>query len=339
VAADILHAAGFATEMCPDLPALLREIKRGAGFALVTEEAFRAADLTDLSGWLAAQPSWSDFAFVLITLRGGGVELNPALARLSKILGNVTFLERPFHPGTLVSLARAALRRRERQYQAQALLEEMRAAEHRLAAALHKERQATEHQKLLIDELNHRVKNTLTTVQSVVTQTLRTAGTPEEAKEAVELRLLALSRAHDVLTRESWDGADLIEVVERALGPYQIGNENRLHVTGPHVRLTPRMALALSMALHELATNAVKYGALSNRTGTIAVSWTVQNGAAPPRLTLRWMETGGPPVAPPRRRGFGSRLIERSLAQDLDGQVNIAFARTGVICTVDAPMM
>ena len=98
------------------------------------------------------------------------------------------------------------------------------------------------------------------------------------------------------------------------------------------------MSLALAMALHELATNAVKYGALSNKTGTIEVSWKVQNGAAPPRLTLRWTEAGGPPVVAPRRRGFGSRLIERSLAHDLDGQVEIAFAPTGVVCTVDAPV-
>jgi two-component sensor histidine kinase len=98
------------------------------------------------------------------------------------------------------------------------------------------------------------------------------------------------------------------------------------------------MSLALAMAMHELATNAVKYGALANKTGTIEVSWKVQNGAAPPRLALRWTEAGGPPVIPPRRRGFGSRLIERSLANDLDGQVEIAFAPTGVVCTVDAPV-
>jgi two-component sensor histidine kinase len=169
-------------------------------------------------------------------------------------------------------------------------------------------------------------------------QTLRTNGTPEDVKEAVQMRLLALSRAHDVLTRESWDGADLIEVVTRALEPYQTSNENRLHIAGPHVRLTPRMSLALAMALHELATNAVKYGALSNKAGIVEVSWTVQNGATPPRLTLRWTESGGPPVKAPQRRGFGSRLIERSLAQDLDGQVEIAFMPTGVVCTVDAPV-
>ncbi|WP_414471343.1 sensor histidine kinase [Microvirga sp. M2] len=325
-------------EICPDLPALAREIARGAGFALVTDDAFRTADLKDLARWLADQPPWSDLAFVLLTLRGGGVERNPALARLSEVLGNVTFLERPFHPGTLVSVARSALRGRRRQYEARARLEDLHQGEERLRTALDKERRATEHQRVLINELNHRVKNTLATVQSISAQTLRTADGKEEAREALEMRLLALSRAHDVLTRESWEGADLVEVVANALKPYEIPGETRFHIEGPHVRVTPRMSLALAMALHELATNAVKYGALSNKAGTVQVLWTVQNGAAPPRLSLRWTETGGPPVVAPRRRGFGSRLIERSLAQDLDGHVEIAFPPTGVVCTVDAPV-
>jgi two-component sensor histidine kinase len=338
IAADILRGVGIASEICPDMPTLVHGIAQGAGFAIVTDEALRNVDLKDLSRWLSDQPPWSDFAFVLLTLRGGGIERNPALARLSEVLGNVVFLERPFHPGTLVSVARSALRGRRRQYEARARLEDLHQGEERLRAGLDKEKRAAEHQRLLIDELNHRVKNTLATVQSIAAQTLRTAEGKEDAREALEMRLLALSRAHDVLTRESWEGADLVEVVAKALEPYQISGESRLHIKGPHVRVTPRMSLALAMALHELATNAVKYGALSNKTGTIEVSWKVQNGAAPPRLSLRWTETGGPPVEPPRRRGFGSRLIERTLAQDLDGRVEIAFAPTGVVCTVDAPV-
>ncbi len=338
IAADILRSAGITSTICPDVPALVREIARGAGFAIVTDEALRTADLKDLSQWLSDQPSWSDFAFVILTLRGGGIDRNPALARLSELLGNIVFLERPFHPGTLVSVARSALRGRGRQYEARARLEDLHRGEERLRAALDKEKRAAEHQRLLIDELNHRVKNTLATVQSISAQTLRTAETKEDARDALEMRLLALSRAHDVLTRESWDGADLGEVVERALEPYQNSGESRFQIEGPHVRVTPRMSLALAMALHELATNAVKYGALSNKAGMIEVSWKVQNGAAPPRLTLRWIEVGGPPVVAPRRRGFGSRLIERSLANDLDGHVDIAFAPTGVVCTVDAPI-
>jgi two-component sensor histidine kinase len=338
VAVDILRAGGIAAEACSDLPCLVREVQRGAGLVIVTDDAFHTADLSHLARWLSEQPAWSDLGFVLLTMRGGGIDRNPALARLTHVLGNVTFLERPFHATTLLSVARTALRGRRRQYEARAMLEELRHGEEQLTVSLQKEKQATEHQRLLIDELNHRVKNTLATVQSIASQTLRTADTPQDAKAALETRLLALSRAHDVLTRENWEGANLTEVVTRALEPYQIHGESRLRVNGQQVRLTPRMSLALAMALHELATNAVKYGALSNKNGTIEVAWAVHNGAAPPRLTLTWREEGGPPVEIPRRRGFGSRLIERTLAQDLEGEVEITFPPTGVICRVHAPL-
>jgi len=196
-----------------------------------------------------------------------------------------------------------------------------------------------EHLELLVNELNHRVKNTLATVQSIASQTLRNADTMAEAQAVFEARLMALSRAHDILTRENWDGAEMSEIVSQALSPYQNLREERFHVTGPHVRLAPRMALALSMALHELATNAVKYGALSNAAGELHLTWSVDRSISPARLRLRWEEKGGPPVTPPKRRGFGSRLIERSLAQDLEGDAKIEFAPTGVVCTVDAPLL
>ncbi|MFC1458455.1 PAS domain S-box protein [Microvirga arabica] len=197
---------------------------------------------------------------------------------------------------------------------------------------------AEERRDLLIHELNHRVKNTLATVQSIVSQTLRNTGTAQEAKEAIENRLIALSRAHDVLTRESWEGADLYEIVEQAVAAYASQGEDRLHLKGPRVRLPPRMALALAMALQELATNAVKYGALSNASGEIRITWSVDQGE-PACLHLRWEESGGPPVQAPTRRGFGSRLIERSLAQDLGGTATMAFPGTGLICKVDAPLV
>jgi PAS domain S-box-containing protein len=193
-----------------------------------------------------------------------------------------------------------------------------------------------EHQRLLIGELNHRVKNTLATVQSIASQTLRNAPTTQEARDALESRLMALSRAHNVLTRENWESASLMEIVDQAVEPYTGGRENRLRREGPAVRLQPRTALALSMALQELATNAVKYGSLSNETGEVRVSWRVHGQE--PRLHLRWVEVGGPRVAPPQRRGFGTRLIERSLAQDLNGEVRIQFAPLGLVCTVDAPL-
>ncbi len=198
-------------------------------------------------------------------------------------------------------------------------------------------KKAQEHQKLLIDELNHRVKNTLATVQSITSQTLRHAETPEQARSAIEGRLLALSRAHDVLTRENWEAASLSEIVAQALAPYQNGEAKRFQIKGPDVRLSPRMALALAMALQELATNATKYGALSNDTGAVHISWAVNGAALQARLHISWEEVGGPPVDAPDRRGFGSRLIERSLAKELDGEVRIDFVRAGVVCTVDVP--
>lgn len=194
------------------------------------------------------------------------------------------------------------------------------------------------HRELLIDELNHRVKNTLAMVQSFAMQTLRTAATPAEGWDAFEARLVALAKAHDVLTQEQWEGADLDDVVAEAIAPYSSDlPASRFRVVGPLVRLQPKAVLALSMALHELATNAVKHGALSNGTGNVEITWRLAPGD-PQRFQLRWAETGGPPVETPRRRGFGSRLIEQGLAHDLAGEVRLAFARAGLVYTIDAPL-
>jgi two-component sensor histidine kinase len=196
---------------------------------------------------------------------------------------------------------------------------------------------AEEHRRLLVNELNHRVKNTLATVQSIASQTLRNSASVGQAHEALESRLLALSRAHDVLTRESWDGADMGEIVARAVEPFGDPDGKRLRFEGPPVRLSPKTALALSMAFQELATNAVKYGSLSNGMGAVRVGWSLVDGPdRRTRLHVRWEEAGGPTVRPPGRRGFGSRLLERALAHDLDGDVTLEFAETGVVCTLEA---
>jgi PAS domain S-box-containing protein len=197
---------------------------------------------------------------------------------------------------------------------------------------------AEEHRELLIHELNHRVKNTLTTVQSIVAQTLRNEGVSQEVRMAFEARLFALSRAHDVLTRENWEGASLREIVAQSIEPYRGVGESRLSGGGPEVRLPPRMALALSMALQELATNAVKHGSLAHASGRVDITWFLDDSVEPARLHMRWEEKGGSPVQPPQRRGFGTRLIERSLASDLQGNVSIDFAVSGVVCTIEAPM-
>ncbi|MGQ0443730.1 MAG: sensor histidine kinase [Beijerinckiaceae bacterium] len=207
----------------------------------------------------------------------------------------------------------------------------------KIARDITERRRIEKHRTVLINELNHRVKNTLATVQSLASQTLRNAKSTADAREVLDARLLALAKAHDVLTREHWTGAGLNEVITEAIDAHS-GERQAIgvHAGGPDLRLRTKSALALSMALHELATNAVKYGALSAATGTVAIDWRIADDN-PPRFRLRWTETGGPPVEEPRRRGFGSRLVEAGLAQDLGGEVRLHFEKSGLICTIDAP--
>ncbi|MGG5890902.1 PAS domain-containing protein [Falsiroseomonas sp. HC035] len=196
-------------------------------------------------------------------------------------------------------------------------------------------KRAEERLRLMVHELNHRVKNTLATVQSIAAHSLR--GVDPSVRRRLETRLLALAAAHDVLTREAWTGADVDEVVAGVLAPHGGRVGGRFRVSGPPLRLAPRAAMALSMALHELATNALKYGALSVPTGHVEVHWEVPPGPAP-RFHLTWRERGGPTVAPPALRGFGTSLVERGLSYDLGGTARIDFAPEGLICHVEAPL-
>jgi two-component sensor histidine kinase len=199
-------------------------------------------------------------------------------------------------------------------------------------------RAALRDKELLVNELNHRVKNTLATVQSIAFQTLRTSATPEEAKSAIEARLRALALAHDVLTNENWEAANLSEIVAQAVEPYRSQDPQRIHVLGAPARLPPRMGLAIAMALQELATNAVKYGALSSPAGEVRVHWELSSGQGAYHLRMKWEESGGPPVTEPPRRGFGTRLIERTLKQELNGDVRIEFAPAGLVCEFRVPV-
>lgn len=194
-----------------------------------------------------------------------------------------------------------------------------------------------EHRALLAEELKHRVKNTMATMQSIAHQTLRGADSLGDAGRTLDARLQSLSTEHDMLTRESWVGAPLGEVAEKALGAFQAGS-GRFRIDGPEVWLPPRLTLALTKALHELATNAVKYGALSANAGRVALTWEVVIRSGPALLRLSWEETGGPPVTPPTRGGFGSKLIERALASEMGGKAEIEYRPAGVRFTLEAPL-
>jgi PAS domain S-box-containing protein len=197
---------------------------------------------------------------------------------------------------------------------------------------------AETHRTLLLHELSHRVKNALASVQSLAMETLRTTPTPEAFREAFVARLIALSNTHDLLTQGEWQGASLGDVLEAELAPYLGPGQTRWTASGANIQLQPKMALALGMAFHELATNAAKYGALSVATGHIDVSWRNEKSESGRRLHLSWIESGGPTVEKPLRKGFGSRLIADGLAFELDGDASVEYDPAGVRSTVDVPL-
>ncbi|MEH3146552.1 MAG: PAS domain S-box protein [Methylobacterium frigidaeris] len=202
------------------------------------------------------------------------------------------------------------------------------------------EKAAAERQDLLIHELNHRVKNTLSTVQAIAAQTFR-GRSDEAARGTFDARLAALSDAHNVLVQDKWESASLRGVVERALAPYLAADSEagRVHLDGTETRLHPKVAVTLSMALHELVTNAAKYGALSVPQGRITVDWSLRHDdAGVEHLAIAWRESGGPRVTPPQGRGFGSRLIERQLPMEFGGSAEIAYLPDGVVCRMHIPL-
>jgi PAS domain S-box-containing protein len=183
--------------------------------------------------------------------------------------------------------------------------------------------------RLLMAELSHRVRNTLSVVQAIARQTLKSAGVDSAVWAAFEARLASMSDAHDILTRESWVGADITEIVSDALKP--LGDmRDRFSVAGPSAWVDAQTALALAMTFHELGTNAVKYGALSSSLGRVDIRWDVDSGAGGEVLGVRWNEAGGPTVSPPDRRGFGTRLIELAFGHNAASSPCVEYRREGI---------
>jgi PAS domain S-box-containing protein len=202
----------------------------------------------------------------------------------------------------------------------------------KIARDITERRRAQEQQKLLVGELQHRIKNTLATVGAIANQTFRKA--PGEC-QTFAARLQTLAGAHDLLKNDNWQRAALIDLVGRALDPFQDKHRDRFLVDGPDgIFLDAQKSSLLAMALHELATNAVKYGALSNEKGRVRIAWEIPRDDPPKRFQLRWQESGGPPVNPPGQRGFGSLLIERALQNHL-GQAQLDFDPRGLVCLME----
>jgi two-component system CheB/CheR fusion protein len=197
---------------------------------------------------------------------------------------------------------------------------------------------AEQHQRLLVDELNHRVKNMLTVVISLATNTLRRATTLERFQEVFLGRIHALTASYALLSRDCWAPVLLRDILTEELKPFMALERSNIALNGGAVLLQPRAALALGMAVHELTTNAVKYGALSVPEGNVHIDWTVEKAGDGSQLVFRWVERNGPAVTAPARRGFGMTLIERGFAYDVGGEAKVDFIPTGVVATLRAPM-
>ncbi len=319
VAAAILREIGVGSIGCADLDSLVSGLDK-ADCAVLTEEALLSSNRQTLADWTAQQPPWSDFPFILLTQRGF-----PPDPRLRKLLGNVTVLERPFHPDVLADAVGSALRARKRQREVQAHLEER--------------QRSHERQALLIRELHHRVKNTLATVQALVGATARSAKSVDEFYQSFVARIVALANTHTMLTEDYWQTASMGEMLRAELGPYQSASGDRVILDGPDVQLQADLAVPLGMAVHELSTNAAKYGSLSVPEGKLRVQWDLleQDGAR--KLLLDWAEMGGPFVEEPKHRGFGSTLIRRVLTTQCNADIQYAFKPEGVRVRLEAPLV
>ncbi|MCJ2044443.1 sensor histidine kinase [Methylobacterium sp. J-078] len=318
VAAAILSEVGIASRIHESLADLVADLD-AAACAVITEEALLRSDRRALADWSERQPPWSDFPFILLSHRGTSPD-----ERLTGLLGNVTLLERPFHPAVLANAVRSALRARRRQWEVLAHLEE---------------RQKThERQALLIRELHHRVKNTLATVQGLLGATARSTRDVETFYQSFSNRIVSLGKTHTLLTEDYWQTAPLHELLENELRPYNDADGARVHLDGPPIELAADLAVPTGMAFHELTTNAAKHGALSQPGGRITVAWDVTAGDSGRRLSLDWRESGGPPVTAPQRKGFGSTLLQRVLAQQCNATVTIDYAAAGLHFHMDAPL-
>lgn len=285
IASKLLQEGGWATLLCPDLASLCLELGNGAAIVIIVEEVVAKEDLTCLAEWIATQPAWSDFPIIVLTGYGETPGRNALAERLQDLLGNVSFLERPFHASTLISITRSALRSRRRQYQAREMLER---------------------HDLLARELQHRTKNLLAVIQAIASASLQES----QGREAFFSRLHALARAQDLIINAAGRGALMKDIVRNAIESF---GAPRVFIDGPEVFLNPNAAQGFALIMHELATNAAKHGAMTTDSGTVSVRWSV-DASSEPALLFRWQERGGPPAMPPKRKGFGTVLLERAVA-------------------------
>lgn len=306
--AAVLDQQGIDVEEVASLQALSQSLGDDVGAVVMSEEALAQQDWTSLVEAANRQPSWSAYPFILmISQKKSFHETQLIYALLPVEITNVMVLERPMGSATLVSAVRWALAGRRRQFVTRNHLQEL--------------ERHTNRQRLMTRELAHRVKNTIAILQSIVTQTMRPYPDTFEIQEVIVQRFSALAGAHDILIGTEFAAADFRELATKTLSVHP----GTFDLDGPDVRLSPQASLSFALVLHELATNSLKYGALTNG-GKVALQWLILQGE-PTLLELKWAEIGGPPAREPEKLGFGTRLIKTTLSGL--GDVNLNYGERG----------
>lgn len=317
VLSHALAQAGIETISVPDADALSAAMEERVDVLLLSQEALTPSTLQVLSAFLGAQPQWSELPLIVLLDDNFQTERKIAALRGHIVNAGLTVLQRPVRATELVTAVQVAMRARSRQYEL---------GEH-LA-----------NQQLLIREVNHRVKNALSSVVAIYEHTLRRSDSLEGFAEIFQGRLHALSQIHSLLASREWGHIDLCEIAELTIAPYRQGSADQVTIRGKSIPLRPKAALTLAMCFHELATNGAKYGVFSHDSGRLQLSWKTAPRDGHKLLIIRWVERGGPKMKPPSNRGFGTRFIEASIAHETGGTAMIDFAEAGLECEMSIPL-
>ena len=318
IAASILSQHQISSRICASLDEALPLLEE-SHCLVVAEEALINSDRNQFAAWLENQPGWSDFPIVLLTMRG--TEFDKRLSFLDRYL---IVLERPFLASSLANSVRSALRARSRQLEVKKYIEE--------------KEEVAARQQLLIRELHHRVKNTLANVRAMMGATAKSSGTVEEFVSDFSARIVSLADTHSMLTDDYWQTASLQKLLEGELRHYETQNKPRIVVEGPNVFLVADIAIPVGMAFHELASNSSKFGALSRPNGRLDVHWSVARSGDTRVVNLDWQERDGPRVEQPKRRGFGTTLLEKVLTVQCDAKVKLDYRAEGLVFTMALPL-
>jgi two-component sensor histidine kinase/ActR/RegA family two-component response regulator len=358
-AVDIVEDAGFTAIEATNADQAIRVLETRSDISLLFSDIQMPGSIDGLKLAHAVHERWPDIKIILVSGQitpsmdekpensrffGKPIDSKQMIAELQDMIGAGTLAVISGPAGPVATPARTAQSVAEETLSAEndslRLLLEQAGIDAKLLLAQAgidaKEREAADKlQKLVLGELHHRIKNTLATVSAIASQSLRTATGVQHAQQAIEGRLLALGRAHDLLMQVSWAGAGLAMIIRNATEPYDNKGTDRFVVSGPDIDIASGAVIALAMTLNELCTNATKFGALSDPEGIVKITWTID--PVSDTLSLSWIETGGPLVDPPSRRSFGTRMME-TLGQQLSGTVQLAYPPSGFAYTLVVPV-